>query len=339
MENRLDAPHFYLTPVYTEALYILSDAGLQAEDGSATVIGVATVGIDLKDNTVKLATSEGPTSTLMIRHLLHLKTNLVLVPPQLSHPMWTGMRRVGIWYESFIHFTASYAPPNRSELEITTHQLGLMRDLHVPEPAVLLTLADQLDNLRAAPPEPKEVILESQEGDGTKDETPKKAKLVETGDIPRKHHRSREEKSRSRHSPTEKSPALSSHKQDVGLKADRLGDVVAQACLSIVRMLRVVEKALNSKTTEALIVRQCLEKVSAEAIDSAMDEIQGAHTPADIWRVEKKISAHVSHERAKAYGALVEHHNSVSNHLMGKDRLGGGVIRDSGCRGQLSQIY
>ena len=110
----------------------------------------------------------------------------------------------------------------------------------------------------------------------------------------------------------------------MGLKADRLGDVVAQTCLSIVRMLRVVEKAHNSKTTEDLIVRQCLEKVSAEAIDSTMDEIQGAHTLADIWWVEKKISAHVSCERAKAYGALVKHHNSVSNHLMGKDRLGGG---------------
>ena len=132
VENRLDVPHYYLTPVYTEAPYILSDAGLQAEDGSAMVIGVAMVGIDLKDNTVNLATSEGPTSTLMIRRLLHLKTNLVLVPPQLSHPAWTRMRRAGIWFESFIHFTALYAPPNRSELEINAHQLGLMRDLHVP---------------------------------------------------------------------------------------------------------------------------------------------------------------------------------------------------------------
>ena len=107
VENRLDMPHYYLTPVYTEAPYILSDAGLQAEDGSATVIGVAMVGIDLKDNMVNLATSEGPTSTLMICRLLHLKTDLVLVPPQLSHPMWTGMRRAGIWYKSFICFTAS----------------------------------------------------------------------------------------------------------------------------------------------------------------------------------------------------------------------------------------
>ena len=82
-------------------------------------------------------------------------------------------------------------------------------------------------------------------------------------------------------------------------KADRLGDVVAQACLSVARMVRVVEKTHNSKTVEALIVRQHLEKVSAEAIDSMMDEIQGACTPADIWWVEKKISAHISHERGQ----------------------------------------
>ena len=109
----------------------------------------------------------------------------------------------------------------------------------------------------------------------------------------------------------------------MALKADRLEDVVAQACLSIARMLRVVEKAHNSKTAEALLVRQHLEKASVEAIDSVRDEIQGASTPADMWQVEKRISAHVSCKRAKAYSALTEHHNSVSNHLMGKDRLGG----------------
>ena len=108
------------------------------------------------------------------------------------------------------------------------------------------------------------------------------------------------------------------------LKADKLGDVVAQACFSVVRMSRVVEKAHNSKTAEALLVRQCLEKASAEAIDSMRDEIQGTHTPADMWRVEKRISAHVSKKRAKAYSALAKHHDSVSDHLMGKDRSGRG---------------
>ena len=122
----------------------------------------------------------------------------------------------------------------------------------------------------------------------------------------------------------EKSPASSSCEQDVAPNADRLGDVVAQACLSVVRMARVVEKTHNSKTAEALIVRQHLEKVSAEATNSVMDEIQGAHTPADIWWVEKKISACISHKRAKAYGALIEQHNSMSNHLMGKNGSGDG---------------
>ena len=71
-------------------------------------------------------------------------------------------------------------------------------------------------------------------------------------------------------------------------------------------------------------MRQCLEKVSAKAIDSVMDEIQGAHTPADIWQVEKKISACISCERAKAYSALMEQHHSMSNHLTGRDGSGDG---------------
>ena len=272
-EKGLKVAYYYLTPVYTEAPYILSDVGLQAADGSAMVIGVDVVGIAPKDNTVDLAATEGPLSALVIHRLLHLRTKLVLVPPQLSCPVWTRMRRAKIWYESFIHFTTLYAPPNTSESEINTQQLGLMRGLHVPKPIVLLALADQLDNLRAAPPKPKVGNPESRVGDGPKDKTPKKVKLVDSGDTPRKHHKSREEKNQSRHSQMEKSLALSSHEQDVAPMADRLGDVVAQACLSVARMVRVVEKTPNSKTVEALIVRQCLEKVSAEAIDSVMDEI------------------------------------------------------------------
>ena len=139
-EKGLQAAHYYLTPVYTEAPYILSDAGLQATDGSATIIGVVAVGIVLKDNTVDLTTSEGAISTLVIRCLLHLTMNLVLVPPQLSHPMWTRMRRAKVWYESFIHFTALYAPPNISESECNSQQLALMEGLYVPEPTVLVGL-------------------------------------------------------------------------------------------------------------------------------------------------------------------------------------------------------
>ena len=66
-EKGLKVAHYYLTPVYTEAPYILSDAGLQAADGSAMIIGVAVVGIAPKDNTVNLTASEGALSTLVIR--------------------------------------------------------------------------------------------------------------------------------------------------------------------------------------------------------------------------------------------------------------------------------
>ena len=49
-EKGLEVAHYYLTPVYTEALYILLDVGLQAAGGSATVIGMATVGVAPKDS-------------------------------------------------------------------------------------------------------------------------------------------------------------------------------------------------------------------------------------------------------------------------------------------------
>ena len=318
LDSSMESPHYYLTPIYTEAPYILSDTGLQREEDVTRVIGVAAMRVDPTDNTVNLAASEGPTSTLMVCHLLHLKDSLVLVPPQLSCPTWTGMRRATIRYESFIRFTALYAPPGKLDVEVTTHQLGFIRNLNVPEPAVLLSLADQLEDLKAVPTEPSEAVMEPREEEGTKEETPKKAKSAETGDLPRRHHRSHEEKGQLRHSPTEKSPASSSHEHNVTLETDKLGDVVAQACLSVVRMSRVVEKAHNSKTTEALLVRQHLEKASVEAIDLMKDEIQGTRTSADMWQVEKRITVQVSHKRVKAYCALTQHHDSVSNDLMGK---------------------
>ena len=215
------------------------------------------MGIVPKDNTVNLTTSEGAISTLVIHHLLHLTTNLVLVPPQLSYPAWTGMRRVKVRYKSFIHFTALYAPPNILVSECNSQQLALMEGLHVPEPTVLLALADQLENLRAVPPKPKVSNPESRDGHGTKDETPKKVKpvqILETlqGSITSPVRR----RVRSKHSPMEKSPASPSCKHDLVPQACRLEDVVAQACLSVARMARVVEKTHNSKTVEALLVRQ-----------------------------------------------------------------------------------
>ena len=235
------------------------------------------------------------------------------------------MRRATIRYESFICFTALYAPPGKSEVEVTAHQLGSIQNLIILEPVVLLSLADQLENLKTVPTEPNVAITEPREEKGTKEETPKKAKSMET-DLPRKHHKSHEEKGRSRHSPTEKSPASSSCEHNVTLKTDKLGDAVAQACLSVARMSRVLEKAHNSKTAEAFLVRQHLEKASIEAIDSMKDEIQGARTSANVWRVEKRIAAQVSCTRAKAYCDLAQHHNSISDDLTGQGGSSSGVI-------------
>ena len=165
------------------------------------------------------------------------------------------MRRATIWYKSFIHFTAVYVPLGKSELEVTTQQLGFIRNFIIPEPVVLLSLANQLDDLKVAPMEPSEAVPGPREEKDTKEETLKKAKPVETEDPPRRHHKSCEEKGQLRHSPTDKSSASSSHEHGMVLKTDELGDVVAQACLSVARMLRVVEKAHNSKAAEALLVR------------------------------------------------------------------------------------
>ena len=96
---------------------------------------------------------------------------------------------------------------------------------------------------------------------------------------------------------------------------------MVQAYFSATRMMKVVEDSHNSKVAEALLTKQCLEKASAEAIDSAM-EIQGAHTLADMWWVEKRISAHISHERARAYSTLMEQYHSKPKPSKGKDASG-----------------
>ena len=144
-----------------------------------------------------------------------------------------------------------------------------------------MDLAEQLDSLRTVSPRPKASNPRSGDRHGAKDEAPKKIRPGDSRDTPKKHHKSREEKSQSKHSLTEKSSAPLTHKHDVDLEANRLGDVVTQACLSVVRMTRVVESTHNSKIAEAFLTRQCLEKASANAIDSVIDEIQGA-TPQQI---------------------------------------------------------
>ena len=104
------------------------------------------------------------------------------------------MRRMKIGYKSFIHFPALYIPPNVLESECNSQQLTLMEGLYVPEPGVLLDLAKQLDSLRTVSPRPKVNDPESEDKHGTKDKTPKKIKPGDTGDTPKKHHKSREEK-------------------------------------------------------------------------------------------------------------------------------------------------
>ena len=81
------------------------------EDGSAIPIGVAAIGLSPGDNAVNLFASEGVASNLMLWHFLNLSADLVMIPPQLSLPRWTGMRRMKVGYESFIHFSAAYLPP------------------------------------------------------------------------------------------------------------------------------------------------------------------------------------------------------------------------------------
>ena len=110
----------------------------------------------------------------------------------------------------------------------------------------------------------------------------------------------------------------------MNFNTSRLGTAVAQACLSVTRMTKVVEDTHNLKVAEALLARQYLEKASSDAIDSAMEEIQGAHIPADMWQVEKKISTHISHVRAKAYKAIVEQHCSKPELPMARDGSGSG---------------
>ena len=98
----------------------------------------------------------------------------------------------------------------------------------------------------------------------------------------------------------------------MNLNANRLGAAMTQACFSVVKMTKVVEDSHNSKIAEALFTKQCLEKASTEVMESMMDDIQGAHTLADMWQIEKRISAHISLHRAKAYEALVEQYRPES---------------------------
>ena len=59
---------------------------------------------------------------------------------------------------------------------------------------MLLDLTDQLDSLRTVSPQPEGGAPRLGDKDGPKDKTPKKSKLANTEDIPKKQHKSHKEK-------------------------------------------------------------------------------------------------------------------------------------------------
>ena len=131
---------------------------------------------------------------------------------------------------------------------------------------MLLDLADQLDSLRTVSPQPEGSAPGLGDKDGPKGKTLTKSKLANTKDMPKKQHKSCKEKSQSRHNSAKKSPASLTHEPNMNFHASRLGTAVAQACLSVTRITKVVDTH-NLKVAEALLARQHLEKASAKAIN------------------------------------------------------------------------
>ena len=101
--------------------------------------------------------------------------------------------------------------------------------------------------------------------------------------------------------------------------ANRLGTAVAQACSSVAKMTKAVEDSHNSKIADALLAKQCLEKASTEVMELMMDDIWGACTLVDMWWIEKRISAHISLQKAKAYEALVKQYRPESKPCQDKE--------------------
>ena len=192
-----------------------------------------------------LSASQGSTATLVLWCLLHLLNDLVLIPPQLSLPGWTGMRRMKVGYESFIHFSTSYLPPNMPESQCLSQQLIFLKDLRIPEPQVLLDMADQLDQEKVMPLQPEgHDIGPDDKQDGSKEETPKKDKPSGSDGTDRKNkHKSHE--SCLRHSSADKTSTPSPEEAGGSFNSTRLGAAMAQACLSVVKMTQVMEDRHN----------------------------------------------------------------------------------------------
>ena len=139
-----------------------------------------------------------------------------------------------------------------------------------------------------------------------KEETPKKDKLLGSKDGPKKKkHKSHEpHDSHLRHSSADKPSTPSPDEVDGNFNSTRLGAAMAQACLSVVKMTQAVEDRHNSRIADGLLVKKKLEEASAGEIESMMDDIRAAHTPVDMWRIEKRLSVGISTHWAKAFDDL-----------------------------------
>ena len=211
------------------------------------------------------------------------------------------MRRMIVRYESFICFSASYLPPDMPESQCLSQQLVLLRDLKVPKLQVLLDMADQLDQAKGMSPQPKgHDIRPGDKQDDSKEETPKKDRPSGSEDGPKKKKKHKSHESCLRHSSADKPSTPSPNEAGGNFNLTRLGTAVAQACLSVVIMTQAVEDRHNSGIVDALLMKK-LEEASAGAIESMMDDIRAAHTPADMWRIEKRLSVCISTHQAKAF--------------------------------------
>ena len=178
-------------------------------------------------------------------------------------------------------------------------ELVVLRNLRIPKPQVLLDMADQLDQQKVMPPQPEGYdIRPDYKQDDSKEETLKDKPSGSDGTDRKKKHKSHE--SCSRHSSADKISTLSPEEADVSFNLTQLGAAVAQACLSVVKMTQAMEDRHNSRIADALLIKKKLEEASVGVIKSMMDDIRAAHTPAGMWRIEKRLSACISAHRAKA---------------------------------------
>ena len=200
----------------------------------------------------------------------------------------------------------------------------LLRALKVPKLQVLLDMADQLNQVKARLPQPEgHQIGSGDKQDDSKEETPKKNKPLGSEDgSEKKKHKSCEP--HLRHNSVDKPPTPSPHEAGGNFNLTRLGTAMAQACLSVVKMTQAVEDRHNSRIADALLIKKELEEASAEAVESMMDDIQAACTPVDMWRIEKRFSACISTQWAKAFNDLAGPYKSDPESCQdrGKDMAG-----------------